>query len=104
MMMEAMEAFSDIEKGRDGDNIEELIAQFTVNDSGFGSEPHKEKNSETILKSATEISSPVEPIRLNLETPPFHLREHLDDTEVPEAPGLLDSADEVRLKLKLSLC
>ncbi|XP_020590488.1 sister chromatid cohesion 1 protein 3-like [Phalaenopsis equestris] len=88
-------AFSDIEKGRDGDNMEDLIPQFTLIESDFGSELLKEKNSETLLKSANEISSPVEPIRLNLETPPFHLRElHLDDTEVPEAPGLLDSADE----------
>ncbi|KAI0503767.1 hypothetical protein KFK09_014710 [Dendrobium nobile] len=89
-----IDAFSEIEKGRDGDNIEDLIAQFPLNESGFGSESHKDKNSETLLRSAAGIPSPVESIRLNLETPPFHLKDRLDDMEIPEAPGLFDSADE----------
>ncbi|XP_020674458.2 sister chromatid cohesion 1 protein 3 [Dendrobium catenatum] len=103
MMMDAepttptIDAFSGIEKGRDGDNIEDLIAQFPLNESGFGSKSdkdNKDKNSETLLRSAAGVPSPVESIRLNLETPPFHLKDRLDDMEIPEAPGLLDSADE----------
>ncbi|KAK8970445.1 Sister chromatid cohesion 1 protein 3 [Platanthera guangdongensis] len=88
--------FSDIERGRDAENIEDIIPQFSpVNAGGFGSEFIKGNISEIRSSPTVEITPPVEPVLHNLETPPFHLTElNLDDMVIPEAPGLLDSADK----------